>query len=143
MTQQQIDAAYLDMAERISDNSEDPSTKTGCVVVAKHGREFFGWNHLPPGTPAEVWNDREAKYARVVHAEIDALMDAGLSRHGATVYMHPWMPCERCAASLASAGVARVVARKADPEREQRWAKSFTLARQILADAGVELVEVE
>lgn len=143
MTQQQKDAAYIDLAKSISGNSEDPGTKTGAVLVAAAGKEFYGWNHMPPGTPPEVWNDREAKLARVVHAEIDVLMDAGLLAHSATLYIHPWMPCERCAAAVASSGVKRVVARKGDPEREQRWSKSFVLARQIFADAGVELLEVE
>lgn len=85
-------------------NSTSPNPRVGCVIV-KDGKIIGeGW-HRKAGEP---------------HAEIHALMEAGMASQGATVYVS-LEPCAHhgrtppCAGALIGAGVARVVAAVQDP----------------------------
>ncbi|MEW6133287.1 MAG: bifunctional diaminohydroxyphosphoribosylaminopyrimidine deaminase/5-amino-6-(5-phosphoribosylamino)uracil reductase RibD [Pseudomonadota bacterium] len=85
-------------------NSTSPNPRVGCVIV-KDGKIIGeGW-HRKAGEP---------------HAEIHALMEAGMAAQGATVYVS-LEPCSHhgrtppCADALVGAGVARVVAAAQDP----------------------------
>ncbi len=85
-------------------NSTSPNPRVGCVIV-KDGKIIGeGW-HQKAGEP---------------HAEIHALMQAGMASQGAAVYVS-LEPCSHhgrtppCADALIGAGVARVVAAAEDP----------------------------
>jgi diaminohydroxyphosphoribosylaminopyrimidine deaminase/5-amino-6-(5-phosphoribosylamino)uracil reductase len=85
-------------------NSTSPNPRVGCVIV-KDGKIIGeGW-HQKAGEP---------------HAEIHALMEAGMASQGATVYV-TLEPCSHhgrtppCADALVGAGVAKVIAAAQDP----------------------------
>lgn len=96
-------ARALRLAER-GLYSTSPNPRVGCVIVKDGEVVGEGW-HQKAGEP---------------HAEIHALMQAGMAAQGATVYV-TLEPCSHhgrtppCADALIGTGVARVVAAMQDP----------------------------
>ena len=137
------DGRFLGLAAHIAGWSKDPSTQVGCVIVGPD-REVrsTGFNGLPRGIAdtRERLEDRELKYLLICHAEENAIMHAariGISLKGCTVYV-TWPPCTRCARSLIQAGVSEAIF-PASAEVPERWRGDFTLAKDMLAEAGVTL----
>lgn len=134
------DARYLDLAKLVASWSKDPSTKTGAVIVAPEGGVVsVGFNGFPKGVVdcPERLNNRELKYAMIVHCERNAMLFASRPLHGCTLYTWPFMSCSVCAAMAIQAGIKRHVAPVND---NPRWVESFNLSRTMFNEAGVELV---
>ena len=73
---------YLHLAKEISTWSKDPSTKVGAVVIGDNGEVLSqGFNGFPRGIKdtSPRLKDREKKYKLVVHAEMNAIYNAGLN----------------------------------------------------------------
>lgn len=137
------DGRFLEMARHVSSWSKDPSTGVGAIVVQKRRVKSTGYNGFPPGIADDDRLDyRTVKYRLTVHAEMNALIQAGNSCEGATLYLWgmPGPPCSECAKHIIAAGIARVVSR--DGDRPERWADTFELSEQLLEEAGVEYVEL-
>ena len=137
------DGRFLGLAAHIAGWSKDPSTQVGCVIVGPD-REVrsTGFNGLPRGIAdtRERLEDRELKYPLICHAEENAIMHAariGIALKGCTVYV-TWPPCTRCARSLIQAGVSEAVY-PTSAKVPERWAGDFSLASEMLAEAGVTL----
>ena len=103
---------FMDMAKLIADWSKDPSSKIGCVAVNSERRILAtGYNGFPKGIEdtEERLNDRPTKHSLVVHAEMNALMNAlysGVSLKDATMYVYGLPICPDC---VIQAGVKHVV----------------------------------
>jgi dCMP deaminase len=140
------DRRFLEMAQLIASWSKDPSTQTGAVFVGPRNNIITtGYNGFPIGiddTPERL-NDRETKYSMIVHCEMNALLNAGQSVRGSTLYTWPFMSCDRCCVHMIQAGVARVVAPKAAADKEERWGEAFKKTRALFAEAGIPLVEID
>ena len=126
-------------------HSDDPGTKVGaCLVV--NGKHTFGTNRfyaLPEGkTKEETLANRDLKLAYITHAEVDAIANSSCTV-GGTLYVN-YIPCDKCAARIAAAGIVKVVAIDHSDEVDliARWNKYWVIGRQILHDSGVELSEV-
>ena len=104
-----------------------PNPSVGCVVVAERRVVGRGWTS-PGGRP---------------HAETEALMRAGSSARGATVYVSLEPCCHHgrtppCSKALISAGVTRVVAPMVDPDPRVNGAGFAALrAAGIAVEVGV------
>lgn len=140
------DVRFLDLARLVSLWSKDPSTQTGAVIVRPNRNVLsVGYNGFPrkmSDSPA-LYADREIKYSRVVHCEINAMISAHTDISGCTLYTFPFMSCDRCCVQMIQAGIVRMVAPKASAESLERWGKAFDLVRQYCQEANVELVECE
>lgn len=107
------DMRFLDLARIVSQWSKDPSTQTGAVIVRPDRTvASVGFNGFPRGmADLKVYYDnREVKYRRVVHCEMNAILscrDQDLS--GCTIYIWPFGPCERCSTSIIQTGISRAV----------------------------------
>lgn len=93
------------------DRSKDPSTKVGAIIVAPDGRKMSGgYNGFVAGAPEEEdsWINRPKKYPRVIHAELNALLNCPFEKAGCTVYcsLHP---CTECLKALIQSGITRIV----------------------------------
>jgi dCMP deaminase len=105
----------MKLAREISTWSKDPSSKIGAVIVNDDRRILAtGYNGFPKGIEDtdERLNDREQKYPRIVHAEMNALMAAlhsGVSVKDATIYVYGLPVCPECTKSIISAGIKRIV----------------------------------
>ena len=140
------DLRFLEMARLVAGWSKDPSTQTGAVFVGRDQSVIsVGYNGFPrpiEDTPERL-NDRETKYSMIVHCEMNAMMSANSSVRGSTLYTWPFMSCDRCAAHMIQAGVTRVVAPKATPDKEERWGEAFKKTRAMFKEAGIPLVEID
>lgn len=109
------DTRFMKLAREISTWSKDPSSKIGAVIVNDDRRILAtGYNGFPKGIEdtEERLNDREQKYPRIVHAEMNALMAAlhsGVSVKDATIYVYGLPVCPECTKSIISAGIKRIV----------------------------------
>lgn len=138
------DRRYLRIAKEVSTWSKDPSTQVGVVLVNPQGHIVAtGYNGFPrqiADTP-ERWNTRETKYQLVVHAEVNAILQAGERAKGATLYIYPsfMLPpiCQECAKVAITAGVTAIVGYNPDvnDERVKRWAGSISVAREMWNEA--------
>ena len=136
-----FDEWVLDCAEAVSKRSRDPSTKVGCVIV-RPDKSFaaVGYNGFPRGMEDrdEWYAEREEKYDRVVHAEMNALAAMKETAKGCTVYVtHP--PCKECTKFLAAHQVGKVVWRH-HVGIQNRF--DTTRSEQILRDCGIAFAVV-
>ena len=138
--QERWDRDYLALARFWAEQkSKDPSTRVGAVLVSEDGlREYLGYNGFPRGVhdTAERYENREEKYQFVVHAELNAILKAGLDARGGTLYVWPLFTCNECAKAVIQAGIRRVVTPTACVER---WAEANEIAQQMYGEAGVEV----
>ncbi len=137
------DKRYLNLAGHIATWSKDPSRKVGAIAVGSKGQVLAqGYNGFPRGVkdnPAK-YNNKEAKYARVVHAEMNCIYNAtynGTSLDGATMYIHGLPVCSECAKGIIQVGVTRVVTKAIDDSMPERWIESTELTKQLFEEAGV------
>lgn len=109
------DRRFMEMAQTISTWSKDPSSKIGAVVVNAERRILAtGYNGFPRGIEDsdERLNNRDEKYPRIIHAEMNALMNAlynGVTVKDATLYVYGLPVCPACTKCVIQAGIKRVV----------------------------------
>jgi len=133
------------LARTVAGWSKDPSTKVGAVIVKDRHIKSTGYNGFPKGIEDDVRLDvRELKYPRIVHAEMNAILQAGYEARGATLYMFfpgGGVPCADCTKHIITAGIERIVVAKGD--QNDRWMDSQKLAFGMLTEAGIIIDEVE
>lgn len=135
------DLRFLRLAQHISSWSKDPSTKVGAVLVGSdHIVAGMGYNGFPRGvddSPA-IYAQREIKYSRVVHAEMNAILNCPVRPLGYTLYTFSqgWGPaCDRCAAHIIQAGIKTVIFDQ-HPIID-RALDSVTKAHALFTEAGI------
>ena len=140
------DEFFLGLAKYMSTRSKDPSTQTGAVIVRPdHSVASVGFNGFPKPMPdeAELYADRNEKYSRIVHCEMNALLFCREPVSGYTLYTYPFMSCDRCFVHMAQAGITKFVAPVATPEQLERWGSAFERVRQYAKEMNVKLIELE
>ena len=110
------DEYFMGVALLAAQRSKDPSTQVGaCIVDGSNRILSTGYNGFPQGCSDDEfpWNRDEAagetKYPFVVHAELNAVLNAqGKSLIGAKLYVGLF-PCNECAKAIIQAGIREVV----------------------------------
>lgn len=137
------DERFYEVAKLVSTWSKDPSKKIGAVIVNDDRRILAtGYNGFPRGiedTQDRLF-DRDEKYPRIVHAEMNALMNAlynGVPVKGATMYVYGLPICSECCKSVIQSGIKRVVV--AYPiEAPLKWRDSWNnQSKPMFEEAGV------
>jgi dCMP deaminase len=139
------DTRFIELAQQVSTWSKDPSTKVGAVIVDdKRHIVSVGFNGFPQRMPDNnsFYEDRDEKYSRIIHGEMNALAFAERSVKGCTLYTVPFMPCDRCFVFMVQVGIKKFVFPQASPEQNTRWGTSFNRVRKYAEEMGVELIEV-
>lgn len=140
------DLRFLDLAQLVSTWSKDPSTKCGAVIVRPDRTvASVGFNGFPRGCDDDpaLYADRDLKLSRVVHAEQNALLHAGESVKGYTLYS--WPPgfgpsCDRCTAHIIQAGITRVVYKRVEDEGfSSRWKEAVERGLDMYDEAEVDV----
>ena len=140
------DEYFMGVALLASKRSKDPNTQVGACIVDKDKKILStGYNGFPFGCSDDdfPW-DREGnfgdtKYPFVVHAELNAILNAtGKNLVGSSIYV-ALFPCNECAKAIIQSGIKEVIYlsdKYADTEA--------TLAsKRMLRAAGVKLVQME
>lgn len=145
MIDQKWDERFTRLAEHIAQWSKDPSTKVGAVIVDPKRRVVgMGYNGFPRGVADTFirYHDREQKYEMIVHAEINAILNAVQSVAGCTLYTWPLKTCARCAAAVIQAGITDVVVPSTGQTMHDKWVESWNVAQRMYQEAGISLREV-
>jgi dCMP deaminase len=140
------DHRYLDIARQVYCWSKDPSTKVGAVISDKRGRVVaLGFNGFPEKVEdcEHKLNHRETKYEMVVHAEVNAVLIAGQSTEGGTIYVYGPPICPRCASVLIQAGIRRAIAKGPCPNTGIKWDKDGVITLDMFQGAGITFEPVD
>lgn len=132
-------ARYLRLAREVSTWSKDPSTRVGCVIIDPRRRVVAtGYNGFPEAIEdrPEWLEDREMKYQLVVHAEVNAIINARTDVRGCYAFLtHP--PCAECTKVLVAAGIAEIHYINPTADLMSRWAGSLKAGSEMAARANV------
>ena len=135
---------FMQMAQLISTWSKDQSTKVGCVIVSPEKAILsMGYNGFPRGVNDNVPTRqiRPTKYEFVVHAEENALLNAGRNGtrlNGGILYV-TMPPCTRCAGSIIQSGIKEVI--YLEPEKEKKipgWRDNLNISFTMFDEAKVK-----
>jgi len=136
---------FIYLAQHVASWSKDPSTKTGCVIVRPDTTvAAVGYNGFPRTIKdnPDLLNNREEKYKRTIHCEMNAILSARERLDGYTLFNWPGQSCDRCAVHIIQSGIAKVVSPKIENEFTERWKEQAKLAEELFAEAGVEVVYI-
>lgn len=139
------DDYFMALAKLSAMRSKDPSTQVGACIVAPNKRVLaLGYNGFPNGCSdddlprGKEGEFQETKYAHVIHAERNSILNANVSLEGSTLYV-TLFPCNECAKSIVQAGIKKIYYLD-DYYHDQ----DFTIvARRIFNMAGVEYYQLK
>ena len=140
------DEYFMGVALLASMRSKDPSTQVGaCIVGPDNIILSTGYNGFPRGCSddefpwAREGAETETKYPFVVHAELNAILNAGgKSLRGARIYV-ALFPCNECAKSIIQAGISEVI------YLSDKYANTpgTRMSKRMLNAAGVKLRQLQ
>ena len=108
------DEYFMGVAKLAAHRSKDPSTQVGaCIVSPENIIISTGYNGMPMGCSDDEFpwarDGAETKYPYVVHAELNAILNAtGRDLRGSRVYV-ALFPCNECAKAIIQSGIKEVV----------------------------------
>ena len=134
---------FMGLAHLSALRSKDPNTQVGaCIIDHENKVVSIGYNGMPRGcNDNEFPWDREGgfldtKYAFVVHAELNAILNSPRSVKDCTLYVSLF-PCNECAKAIIQSGIRKVVY-----ESDKYDGTEGNIAsKKMLEEAGVELVQ--
>ena len=108
------DEYFMGLAMLAARRSKDPNTQVGaCIVSPDNIIISTGYNGMPMGCSDDEFSwersGEETKYPYVVHAELNAILNAsGRDLRGSRLYV-ALFPCNECAKAIIQSGVKEVV----------------------------------
>ncbi|MCI5745248.1 MAG: dCMP deaminase family protein [Erysipelotrichaceae bacterium] len=110
------DEYFMGVAKLSALRSKDPNTQVGCCIVNEEKRIIaVGYNGMPCGCDDSEypWANREGrlhetKYAYVVHAELNAILNATTPLKNSTLYV-TLFPCNECTKAIIQSGIKEIV----------------------------------
>jgi dCMP deaminase len=127
------DHYFLEIAEVVASRSTCPRLHVGCVIVKNRHIVSTGYNGSIHGhehcEDIGCLIDPNGRCIRTLHAEENAVLHAEReSLQDATAYI-THEPCEKCAKTLAQAGVKRIIFANGYPNQ---WNKHFLKGIEVL-----------
>ncbi len=107
------DEYFMGVAMLAALRSKDPSTQVGACIVSQDNIIIStGYNGMPKGCSDDEfpWDrtGEETKYPYVVHAELNAILNAnGRNLHGSRLYV-ALFPCNECAKAIIQSGIREI-----------------------------------
>ena len=110
------DEYFMGIAMLAARRSKDPNTQVGACIVSEDNIIIStGYNGMPKGCSDDIFPwDRDGqqdmtKYPYVVHAELNAILNAnGRDLRGSRIYV-ALFPCNECAKAIIQSGVKEVL----------------------------------
>jgi dCMP deaminase len=133
------DLRFLSLAKQVASWSKDPSTKAGAIIVRPNRSVCsVGFNGFPQCMPdkSEYYENREEKYSRIVHCEINAQLFAREPLVGYTLYTYPFACCDRCVVQMLQAGIIRFVFPRCPDALLERWGKTLEKSKGYIIECG-------
>lgn len=132
---------FMEMSFMVAKWSKDPSTQVGAVIADGNRIVSQGFNGYPHGV-ADQQDPRELKYQKTLHGELNAILHAGRSLHGCTLFS-THMPCTSCCATIIQVGISVVVVPEQTEDYLSRWGDSVKVSQSMFDEAGVEVVQLK
>lgn len=139
------DEYFMGVALLAAMRSKDPNTQVGACIVDNENRILStGYNGFPSGCSDDEYPwDREGdinntKYPFVVHAELNAILNArGKNLTGSKIYV-ALFPCNECAKAIIQSGIKEVI------YLSNKYANtdSTIASKRMLESAGIKLVKL-
>jgi dCMP deaminase len=139
------DKRFLELAQLVAGWSKDPSTKTGAVIVRPDKSVLsLGFNGFPKGMDdnPKWYENRESKYSRIIHCEMNALIHAKESLEGCTLYTWPFASCDRCCVHMLQAGIKCFVFPPLPQGLRDRWEEAVDKTKCYIEDNYATWVEM-
>ena len=108
------DEYFMGVAILASKRSKDPNTQVGaCIVNESNIIISTGYNGFPYGCSDDIYTwdrtGKDTKYKYVVHAELNAILNArGRNLTNSKIYVDLF-PCNECAKAIIQAGIKTIV----------------------------------
>ncbi len=140
------DEYFMGVAKLSGLRSKDPNTQVGCCIVNNKKKIVaVGYNGMPIGCNDKdfPWSVKEGslentKYAYVVHAELNAILNSTQQLEGCTIYVSLF-PCNECSKAIIQAGIKEIV------YADDKYADtpSIKASKRMLETCGVVMRKVE
>lgn len=107
---------FMRLAVLTAKRSKDPSTQVGACIVDPDTKKILslGYNGFPRGCSDDEFpwekgnkNYEDNKYPYVVHAELNAILNATSSLKGSHLYV-THEPCEECMKAIVQSGIKKI-----------------------------------
>lgn len=141
-TRSKWDKRFMQLTYCVRGWSKD-SRPVGVVLVDADRRVIStGYNGFPKGIAdsAARLACKEVKRDLMIHAEVNALLNAVSDTTGSTLYATRF-PCHECAKLIIQKGISRIVSKAPELEHEA-WGSSHKLALDLFAEANIEVSEL-
>ena len=108
------DEYFMGIAMLAAKRSKDPNTQVGACIVSQDNIIIStGYNGMPKGCSDDEYpwerDGEQTKYPYVVHAELNAVLNAnGRDLRGSKLYV-ALFPCNECAKAIIQSGISEVV----------------------------------
>ena len=139
------DEYFMSLAHLSGKRSKDPNTQVGACIVNEDKRVVgIGYNGMPFGCRDDEYSwEREGeyldtKYPYVVHAELNAILNATTNLKGCTIYVSLF-PCNECSKAIIQSGIKEIVY-ESDKYKGEDFVKA---SKRMLESAGVTTRQVE
>ena len=138
------DEYFMGIALLAARRSKDPSTQVGaCIVSPENIIISTGYNGMPKGCSDDEFpwtrEGENTKYPYVVHAELNAILNAnGRDLRGSRIYV-ALFPCNECAKAIIQSGVKQVI------YLSDKYGDSMSsmASKRMLDAAGVEYIPMK
>ena len=140
------DEYFMWIAMLSAHRSKDPNTQVGaCIVNEKNRIVGIGYNWFPRGCDDDTfpwdreWKLPDTKYAYVVHAEANAILNSWWRNLEWTKIYVALFPCNECAKLIIQAGIKEIVylSDKYD------WTDINIASKKILNSAWIKLTKLD
>jgi dCMP deaminase len=131
-------ARFFNLAKEAAKWSKDPGCQVGAALVAPDHRSFsLGYNGFPTGIEDtdELLYDKDSKNKLMVHAELNAILNARRDLTGWSLYSTKSL-CLDCAKAAVQAGITTVVMPK--PDSSSSWYRANIEALTVLNAALIQ-----
>lgn len=139
------DEYFMSLAHLSAMRSKDPNTQVGaCIVNDKNRVVGIGYNGMPYGCSDDEYpweregEYHETKYAYVVHAELNAILNSTGSLDNCSIFVSLF-PCNECAKAIIQSGISEVV------YESDKYAEDTKVmaSKRMLQSAGVSFRQVD
>lgn len=133
------DELFMSMVFLVASKSKDVHTHVGAVIVDDMNIvRSVGYNGFPRGLDDEVQErlERPEKYSWMVHAELNAILNARTSVSRCRMYTNG-IPCVDCAKAIIQSGIREIIVHKDWGDFNNNWNVDKTLC--MFEEVGIHL----
>lgn len=132
---------FINLAREVATWSKDPSKQVGAVIVDNDKHIIgIGFNGLPTGIKDdERILNKEWKLKRVIHAEVNAILNSITKPSYCTMYV-THMPCTHCASVIINARISKLIVPLQTLEHMAKYGEE---GKALLLEGGVYVEEVD